>query len=296
MTMTTRPRMTGRAPLSPLRTRESQILAYSPREFAMTSGAARATSAATSSWSAASGAGPWTSVLTGAPWLLGRNGVTCNSVTGNSATRNSATRNAGTWNGGEALRGTGGHQVDDGLGVVLRGRPVRDQTAQAQHGDPVRDRLDVVQVVRNDDHRDVLALQPFDQVEHDAGLGHAEGRGRLVQDHQLSLAHHGPGHRDRLPLAAGQRADRLADRADRHHRQIGQRLLGGLLHPDLVQLEVLDLLAAEKHVRHDVQIVAQGQVLVDGGDAEIAGILRGVQVDLAALPEDLAVVLLIDAG
>src|SRR5580692_62718 len=199
MTMTTRPRMTGSAPLSPLRTRAIQILTYSPSEFAMTSGAARATSDATSSGSA-SGGGPWTSVLTGAPWLLSRNS-------------------------GEALRGTGGHEVDDGLGVVLRRGPDGDQAAQAQHGDPVRDRLDVVEVVRDDDHRDVLALQPFDQVEHDPGLGHAEGRGRLVQDHQLGLAHHGPGDRDRLPLAAGQRADRLADRADRHHRQVGQRLL-----------------------------------------------------------------------
>ena len=36
--------MTGRAPLSPLRTREIQILTYSPSESAMTSGAARATS------------------------------------------------------------------------------------------------------------------------------------------------------------------------------------------------------------------------------------------------------------
>src|ERR1019366_6279636 len=159
-------------------------------------GTARPTSDAISSaGSVASGDGPWTSVLPGAPWGgLGRRG-------------------------GEALGGTGGHQVDDGLGVVPRRRPDGDQAAQPQHGDPVRDRLDVVQVVRDDDHRDVLALQPLDQVEHDAGLGDAQGGGRLVQDNQLSLAHHGPGDRDRLPLAAGQRAHRLADRADRHHRQ-----------------------------------------------------------------------------
>src|ERR1700733_1564081 len=100
MTMTTRPRMTGSAPLSPLRTRAIQILTYSPSEFATTSGAA-------------SGGGPWTSVLTGAPWLLSRNS-------------------------GEALRGTCGHEVDDGLGVVLRRWPDGDQAAQAQHGDPVR--------------------------------------------------------------------------------------------------------------------------------------------------------------
>ena len=53
---------------------------------------------------------------------------------------------------------------------------------------------------------------------------------------------------------------------------------------------------AEEHVLHDVQVVAQREVLVDGGDAEVGGVLRAVQVDRAALPEDLAVIRLPDAG
>ena len=43
--MATRPSRTGRAPLSPLRTRAHQILMYSPSESAMTSGAAVAAAA-----------------------------------------------------------------------------------------------------------------------------------------------------------------------------------------------------------------------------------------------------------
>ena len=55
--------MTGSAPLSPLRTRVHQILTYSPKESAMTSGAAVAAVCAATS----SAPGGWTSVLTGAP-------------------------------------------------------------------------------------------------------------------------------------------------------------------------------------------------------------------------------------
>src|SRR5580700_1588742 len=103
MTMATRPSSTGRKPLSPLRTRTSQILTYSPNESAMISGlAAAAASAAISSESAASPGGSRTSVLTGAPFGRDR---------------------------GKALGGTGGHQVDDGLGVVLLLRPDRDHAA-----------------------------------------------------------------------------------------------------------------------------------------------------------------------
>jgi hypothetical protein len=53
---------------------------------------------------------------------------------------------------------------------------------------------------------------------------------------------------------------------------------------------------AEEHIRHDVQVVRQREILVDGGDAEVSGVLRGVQVDLAALPEDLTFILVVDAG
>src|SRR5262249_50107415 len=152
--MATRPRMTGRAPLSPLRTRVHQILTYSPKVSAMTSGAAADAACAATSSSAASGGG-WTSGLTGAPWGLlgGRPGR----------------------GGGQAPGGARGHQVDDRLAVVLGQRADRDHLAQAQHGHPVGHGLDVVQVVRDDDDRDALGLQPADEVEYDLGLGDAQG-------------------------------------------------------------------------------------------------------------------------
>jgi hypothetical protein len=48
---------------------------------------------------------------------------------------------------------------------------------------------------------------------------------------------------------------------------------------------------AEEHVLDDVEVVAQGEVLVDRGDAERLGGPGAVEVDLVALPEDLAAIL-----
>src|ERR1700730_17630012 len=145
--MATRPRVTGRAPLSPPRTRANQILTYSPSESAMTSGAADAAvwaAIASASSAVASDGGSWTSVLTRPPL------VTAGSRLGSLR--------------GEAFRGTCGHEVDDGLAVELRLRPGGDQVAEPQHRHPVRDGKDVVQVVRDEDHPDALAGQPGDEL------------------------------------------------------------------------------------------------------------------------------------
>ena len=55
-------------------------------------------------------------------------------------------------------------------------------------------------------------------------------------------------------------------------------------------------LAAEEHVLDDVEVVGQGQVLVDGLDPERGRVLRDADVDRPALPEDLALVGLVDPG
>jgi len=141
-----------------------------------------------------------------------------------------------------------------------------------------------------------LFPQGFEEVEHQGGLGYPQGGGRLVHDHELRLLHHGLGHRHRLALPAGQRPDRLADVAYRDHPQIAEGLLGHLLHGHLVQQQMPPDLVTEEHVRHDVQIVAEGQVLVNGGDPGVGGVPRGAEVHLLALPDDLAVRGLPDPG
>ena len=181
-----------------------------------------------------------------------------------------------------------GHQLDGGLRVEVGGGADRGQLAEVQHRDPVGDLEHVAEVVR--DHQDgrAAAGQLLDQAEHELGLGDAERGGGLVHDDHLSLLHDGLSHGHRLALPAGQRADHLADRLDRGDPQVGQGLLGGQFHVDLVQQAQPDLFMAEHHVGHDVQVVGQGQVLVDGRDAKGRGVPGAVQVDLVALPEDLA--------
>ena len=85
--------------------------------------------------------------------------------------------------------------------------------------------------------------------------------------------------------------DRLADRVDRRDGERLQRLGRLLLHDRLLQpLEPVVLLAAEIHVLHDVEVVAEREILVDDLDAELRGVLRPVDVHLFALEQDLAAV------
>ena len=148
-----------------------------------------------------------------------------------------------------------------------------------------------MQVVGDDHDREALLAETADEREHLLGLGDTERCGRLVQDHELGVPLHRLRDRDRLPLAAGERGDRLADRVDRRDGEGLQRLGRPLLHDRLLQaLEPVVLLAAEVHVLDDVEVVAEGEVLVDDLDAEPGGVLRPVDVDLVALEQDLAAV------
>ena len=58
----------------------------------------------------------------------------------------------------------------------------------------------------------------------------------------------------------------------------------------------VELLATEEHVLHDVEVVAQREVLVHDLDAEMGGIPRRVQVAVLAVDEDFALVVGLDTG
>ena len=76
-----------------------------------------------------------------------------------------------------------------------------------------RDVEDVVQVVRDQDDGEFLIGEPLDEVEHLLGLGHAERRGRLVEDHEAGVPEHRTGDRHRLALPARERGDELPVRS-----------------------------------------------------------------------------------
>ena len=142
--------------------------------------------------------------------------------------------------------------------------------------------------------RESAVAQALDEVEHHFGL-HDPERGRgLVHDHQLRVPHHRFGDGHRLALATGERGHRLADGSHSGDLQARERLRGCALHVVLVEQVAAEPLAAEEHVLDDVEVVAEGQVLVDGLDAEARCVPRVVDVDRLAVPEDLAVVGLVD--
>ena len=78
--------------------------------------------------------------------------------------------------------------------------------------------------------------------------------------------------------------------------EVGQRLSCRQLHGAFVEQAVTNAFVPEEHVLDDVEVVAQREVLVDRGDAERLGVLGIVDVRRCALPEDLALRRLPQAG
>jgi hypothetical protein len=195
-----------------------------------------------------------------------------------------------------AARTAGSHEVHDALPVEAREPVLGHHPAEVEHGDPVGNFEDVVEIVGNDHDGQPVVLEPPDQVQHHPRLGHAESRRGLVQQHQFRVPHDGLRHSDGLALASRQSCDGLADRAHCGHMQARQGRRGRSLHVVLVEEEAANTLATEKHVLNDVEVVGQGQILVDGLDSQRRRVPWAADVDRPSLPEHLAFIRLMDAG
>ena len=134
--------------------------------------------------------------------------------------------------------------------------------------------VDVVDVVADQEDADPLALQLPDEVPDLGGLGRPEGRGGLIHDQDLRVEIHRAGDRHGLALAAGERLDGRREPLE-VRVQAAHDLAGRVLH--LVVVEVADPrreLAAEEQVRRRVEVVGEGQRLVDALDPVVLGIAR----------------------
>ena len=167
--------------------------------------------------------------------------------------------------------------------------------SEPQHVDAVGDGLDVGHVVADEHHAEAAAAQALDEVEHLGGLRDAERGGRLVEHDHLGVAHEAAGDGDGLPLPAGERGDRDADRRDLGG-ELTQQLPRALLHLDLVERAGRGVLLAEVQVGDDVEVVAQREVLEDRGDAELLRLLGAVDGDAFAVEDHLTLVGRVDAG
>src|SRR5262245_20634829 len=70
------------------------------------------------------------------------------------------------------------------------------------------------------------------------------------------------------------------------HGQRPQQLASSSLHLDLVEKATNGFLASQEQVTDDIEVVAQGEVLIDGRDAELLRIEWAIDADGPAFPED----------
>src|SRR4051794_25844608 len=152
------PAMTGRAPASPERVRTAHARTYSPKVWAMSSGAATRAALSASGRSSSSTTLSWGSSGLAIAALLRQPG-----------------------------RGPGRHEVDDDLEVELRDGTHGDDASEEEHGDAVGHLEHVVHVVGDHQYGQALVGQPAHQVEDVSGLRHTERSGGLVHDHQLGV-------------------------------------------------------------------------------------------------------------
>ena len=139
-------------------------------------------------------------------------------------------------------------------------------------------------------------LQLLDELAHLLGLGGPERRGGLVHDEDLGVEVDGAGDGDGLPLPARQRPDRglevLEPRVQPLHDVAGGRRHGRVVEGAGERAD----LASEEHVARGVDVVGEGEPLVDRLDPVLLGVAGEVDGDRFAVDEDLARVRRVGAG
>ncbi|MCY1224178.1 hypothetical protein D9M72_363240 [compost metagenome] len=176
---------------------------------------------------------------------------------------------------------------------------VADRLAALEQQEPVTDGEGVVRVVGDEDDAQAAVAGLQDVAQHHAGLLHAEGRRRLVKDQHLRAEVHGPCDRHALAFTAGELADGLLHVAevDAH---LGEFVFGDVL--QFLDVQALERakaggqLRAEEEVPPDRHQRHHGEVLVDGGDADVEGVSRGGELPFLAHDLQDALVVLVQAG
>ena len=154
-------------------------------------------------------------------------------------------------------------------------------------------------VVVDEDRRLPGGPDAFHEVQQLLGLLERQAHGRLVEDDDVGLEVQRPDDREALPLAAGQPLDhrvrgqhgggeahRLAHELGRHAAHVA----------DLEEAEPAADGTAHEDVAPERELVGEGALLVDGLDAQRAGLLDVHPRDSLAAEVDLAFVRLVDAG
>src|SRR5215216_1593454 len=190
---------------------------------------------------------------------------------------------------------------DQALVILLVGLGLSHDVALAEDYGPVSHLHDVFEVVGDHDHGDPVAWGVLDQAQNVARFAGAQGRGRLVEDHDLASEGHRTGAGHRLPLAAAHKA-RLHVGPWEVYLQAAHEfvsLAGHVLVLDPAPVPEpawCRRLPSSVEVAYDVEVVEEGEVLVDSLDAEGASLHWRGDVGLFAIDEDLSLIGLVDAA
>jgi hypothetical protein len=167
--------------------------------------------------------------------------------------------------------------------------------AVAQHADAVAHLEDLVQVMRDEDHRHAPGAQLAHDPEQVPGFVRREGGGRLVEHQQARLQRQRLADLDELLLRHGEPADRHTE-VDLHAQLFEQRLRRTLHRRPVQQPETVLQVAAEKNVLHRVQVRDEAELLEDDADARCDRVAVARKLSFAALDEDAPLVGLVDAA
>jgi len=141
-----------------------------------------------------------------------------------------------------------------------------DDATIANDGDRIGDRLDLLDLVGDQDRRDALGLEAAQQAEQLLAVGLVQGGRRLVEDQESDLLGEGLGDLDELLLADAESSDgRVGEVVEADHlQQVARPGMGGAP----VDQAVMALFVAEEDVLGDRELGDQGELLVDDDDAE----------------------------
>ena len=135
---------------------------------------------------------------------------------------------------------------------------------------------------------DAVPLQLQHRLQETIGRRHREIGGRLVENHHLGLEGNRARDGHRLLTSAGKAFDLLIDRVHVDLQAIEDRprvaMHAGAIDEDPEAAGP----AAEENVLADVEISAQSEVLVDHLDAEIAALVRALEMHRLAVDQDVA--------
>src|SRR5215204_4101597 len=201
-----------------------------------------------------------------------------------------------------AVAGLSGFAVlgDDELGEFFDGalgdRFVILYAAVPEQIDPVADIEDLGVVVDDQDHRYApLLFEALDEVQDQGSILRTHRRERLVKEQHLRVrvdrARHGYG----LALPA-RKSCHLGVYGGDVHAHVCEVLRGLLFHLAVVEERSDGHLAVQEHVVENRELVDEGEILVDGLDAQGARLGDGSEVDLFSFKQDPALVRAMKAG